>query len=267
MESFPFTKKKLRSQPIKRQHKLIAEWLKKRYLSCSFNSFSNTLESFFITQYLQVLDWIYQAKPYSLPQSFQEYIEFYSNHYHIHLQKSGKGIHESNLLPIIQTDSIKKGDKNLTQKWNPCIDYEVVLDNVRSAFNVGSIFRTVDCAGWAKIVCGGMTPDISNRQVKKASMKTFEWIPSKHIKDIISYLKDKKEENIPIIALETFEHGVSYHKFKWPKKAVLVLGNEEFGISKSVLEECTFFISIPMYGYKNSLNVANAFSIIAFSVT
>ena len=70
----------------------------------------------------------------------------------------------------------------------------------------------------------------------------------------------------PIIALETVEGATPHHEYPFPKSGTLVLGNEEYGCSQDILSVADAFISIPLYGRKNSLNVANAFSIVAETI-
>ena len=113
----------------------------------------------------------------------------------------------------------------------------LVLDNLRSAFNVGSIFRAADAARLQGIyTCGYTAPP------------------------------PPTQREIPVWALETSSQSRCYTAIDYPRALALVVGNEALGIDRAVLDRCDELIEIPMYGYKNSLNVAAASAVLAFEV-
>lgn len=150
----------------------------------------------------------------------------------------------------------------------------VILDNIRSINNVGSIFRTADALGVEKIYLGGITPgpiDAFGRPDKRfvkvslGAENTVAWEKAKNVSRLIDKLK---KEGYKIIAVEQAKKSVPHHKLKIKKselsKTVFIFGNEVNGISKSVLNNCDEIAEIPMRGKKESLNVAVTFGIVMF---
>lgn len=146
----------------------------------------------------------------------------------------------------------------------------VILDNIRSTHNVGSIFRTADAAGVKKIYLVGYTPaplDRFGREVTsltKASLgaeKSVEWEQVANMGELIKRLK---KENFQIIAIEQDDKAVDYKSVKLQDKVAIVLGNEVEGVSKDVLNQCDIIAEIPMKGEKESLNVSVSAGIALF---
>ncbi len=262
MESFPLTQKRFSSLPSARRHKWIAIWLRQNYedlLEERFNA--RSLDRFF-KKYAKIKLWLGEP-PGSLkkPTSYSKWVEFVSECFHEHQKKSGKGLAESNFLP-----KVSSGDRKPEGPRNPGIPYRVAIDNMRSAFNVGSIIRVIDAVGFELILLSSGTPGKENGQVRKTAMGCAEWIPQTKHKDLASALNRAKKDNYSIIGIETIADSSVYDKYPWPPKAVVVLGNEEYGISEDVMRVCDDFVHLPMSGIKNSINVANAFAVIAFHI-
>lgn len=134
----------------------------------------------------------------------------------------------------------------------------VICENLRSAFNVGSIFRTGECFLVNEIWLTGYTAPPS-----KTAMGTDEvvtWKSVAHSKDAIN---DAKAKGYKVIALEVSAEASSLENFEWPEKTALVLGNERFGVDSATLAECDHVLKISTSGTKNSLNVGVAFGIAA----
>ena len=142
----------------------------------------------------------------------------------------------------------------------------LVLDNLRSAFNVGSIFRTADTARLARILTCGYTAHPPHPKLDKTALGTLDYIDTAHFDTTAAAVDALKEEGIPVWALETTSHSSSYAAVRYPQPVALVLGNEALGVSSTVLEQCDQLIEIPMYGYKNSLNVAAACAVTVFEI-
>ncbi|OGY38666.1 MAG: hypothetical protein A2391_00025 [Candidatus Brennerbacteria bacterium RIFOXYB1_FULL_41_13] len=152
----------------------------------------------------------------------------------------------------------------------------VILDNLRSAHNVGSIFRTADALGCEKIYLCGTTPTPSGaslsvtlkagRELVKTALGAEKNIPWEYKKRISDPLKFLKKQNFQIIALEQDKNAIDIRrlKVKASGKIALVLGYEVKGVSKSVLKQCDKITEIPMFGKKESLNVAVAFGIVGY---
>lgn len=155
-------------------------------------------------------------------------------------------------------------DKDLSPSTSNKLPLVFVLDHLRSAFNVGSIFRLAETLGVQEIHLVGYTAQPTSPQVRKTAMNTEFLTLSKshdHLEDSISDLRSRGYE---ICALETVTNSKSIYDPNWPQKCALVIGNERFGIQQSCLQQCDQIRHIPLRGIKNSLNVSNALSITAF---
>jgi len=140
----------------------------------------------------------------------------------------------------------------------------LILDNVRSAFNVGSIFRTADGFGVSRIYLCGITCQTSHRELQKTALGAEISVPSFYSDSTVEVIDRLKQENYTILALEQTQRSqmLSSFIFSQSVKYALVLGNEVEGISEEALMACDHTIEIPQVGSKHSLNVANAASIV-----
>lgn len=141
-----------------------------------------------------------------------------------------------------------------------------VLENLRSSFNVGSVFRLADCVGAEHIYLVGYTATpLENEALRKTSLGAHEQQTWSHHSKMTSVIQSLKEKSIQIYALETAQESQNLHSFDFANKpTALVVGNERFGLEASTLGLCDGVLSIPTYGIKNSLNVSNALSIAAY---
>ncbi|MCL4392539.1 RNA methyltransferase [Patescibacteria group bacterium] len=142
----------------------------------------------------------------------------------------------------------------------------ILLNNVRSAFNVGSIFRTSDAVGVKKIYLSGYSPYPPNFRLEKTALGATNFVNWEYEKDIFSVLKYLREQEIPIISAEQTEKSVDYRDIKYPKRLCLAMGNEVSGIEDEILKDSMSVVEIPMYGKKNSLNVSVAFGILVYHI-
>ncbi len=149
----------------------------------------------------------------------------------------------------------------------------VVLSNIRSAHNVGSIFRTADAVRTKMIYLCGVTPaplDKFGRPVSdiaKVALGAEKNIPWEKSVSIIRTLKKLKREGYTIISIEQDTRSISLDKFDFSagERMVFVLGNEVDGLPKKVLDISNGIIEIPMFGGKESLNVSVAFGVVAYA--
>jgi len=149
------------------------------------------------------------------------------------------------------------------------LPFVVVLDNLRSAFNVGAVFRTAECLGAARLHLCGYTATPAEAQTQRATMGTEAVVPWEAHDDIRVLLAKLREDGVAVIALETVPGGADLLHFRFPPpttRCALVLGNERHGLEAPVLELCTHVVRIPCYGTKNSLNVGVAFGIAAYEL-
>ena len=151
-------------------------------------------------------------------------------------------------------------------KQSPRLPFYVVLNNIRSLYNVGSIFRTADGAGVAKIWLCGITGHPPNSQISKTALGAEESVEWEYQENFIEVLKQAKQDGYEIVMLEQMAESISYTEYKPKGKVCLVLGNEIEGISDEGVALCDTPIEIEMSGLKNSLNVSVAFGIVAYHI-
>ena len=142
----------------------------------------------------------------------------------------------------------------------------LVLDHLRSAFNVGSIFRSAECLGIEHIELVGYTPTPMDDGVKKTAMGCEKWVSWSQNNHMESVVGDLRSDGYQLLGLETTEQSVPLHQVSLDSKVAVFVGNERFGLSESLLLQLDACVAISMYGVKNSLNVANAVSIASYSL-
>lgn len=144
----------------------------------------------------------------------------------------------------------------------------IVLDNIRSVFNVGSIFRSADGAGSVeKIYLCGMTTPIDNPKLEKTALGATEMVESEHYDTTQDALDELRSKNIPIYSVELTDDAENFQKIKYPEELALVFGHEKDGVDEEILKESDKKIFVPMRGKKESLNVANCASIVLYEIT
>jgi 23S rRNA (guanosine2251-2'-O)-methyltransferase len=148
----------------------------------------------------------------------------------------------------------------------PRLPFCVVLNNIRSLHNVGSIFRSADGAGVEKIWLCGITGYPPQGGIAKTALGAEDYVPWEYRQDGVSLLKELKAKGYQIVLLEQMEGSISHDQFVPKAPVCLVMGNEITGVSDAWLELCDQSVEIDMAGIKNSLNVAVAFGIIAYQI-
>ncbi len=147
----------------------------------------------------------------------------------------------------------------------------VLLHNIRSTHNVGSIFRTADAAGVARVYLSGYTPSPTDRfgraqkDIAKTALGAETYLPWEYKKSPATIISKLHKEGWHIVAVEQDAKSVNYRKIKPKKPTLFIFGNEVKGISKNLLKKCDVVAEIPMRGKKESLNVSVAAGIILFS--
>lgn len=148
------------------------------------------------------------------------------------------------------------------------MEIHIILDNIRSAFNVGSIFRSADGAGSVeKIYLCGITTEIDNPKLDKTALGATEMIPSEHYDTTDEAIDEIKESGIPLFAIELTDDAQHFQKIEYPNKVAILLGHEKRGVDENLLRRVDKKIYIPMRGLKESLNVANCASIMLYEIT
>jgi tRNA G18 (ribose-2'-O)-methylase SpoU len=141
----------------------------------------------------------------------------------------------------------------------------VVLENIRSALNVGAIFRTSDAVNIERLILAGITPYPPHNRIPKTALGAVETVPWEYIKDytepVIQLAKQK-----PLIAIELAPDAKNLYEYRFPKEVTLVFGNEISGVSPWIMDLATAVIQIPMFGKKESLNIATSYGIVVYEV-
>jgi tRNA G18 (ribose-2'-O)-methylase SpoU len=228
-----FTKRKFLNLDFKQRHKKCAEMLRALY-----ETKSDALED-----YNMLTSWM-SLNPY-----VHTDFKALADRYHWHLQQAGLSLKEHNLLPTLRTL-----DREAKLPFPPGV--AIYLDHVRSAYNVGSILRTVEALRIGAVYFSPKTPFIDNEKVARTAMGAATLVP---VYQNIP-LKDLPR---PIIALDTGNAALDVTTFTFPESFTLILGNEEYGISNESLAEVDTILEVPLFGAKNSINVACAFAIAA----
>lgn len=144
----------------------------------------------------------------------------------------------------------------------------LVCENVTNAPNVGSLFRTADAFGVEKLIlCGEHIP--LGRKMTKTSRATEKWVDYKISKHIIEELNLLKTNGYQLIAIEITKTSKALHFYKFIKNqpVALIIGDENFGVSETVLDLCNDVIHIDMYGQNSSMNVVQATSVTLYEIT
>ena len=152
------------------------------------------------------------------------------------------------------------------RKNNP--DFVVILDNIRSTYNVGAIFRTADAAGVSKVYLCGITPSPPNPKISKVALGAEKCLPWEKRKNTWRLMEQLKKEGYWMVALEQASNSINLFQLKKIKsrKIALILGPEVKGLSKHILARVNKCLEIPMFGQKESLNVAVAFGIAVYQM-
>jgi tRNA G18 (ribose-2'-O)-methylase SpoU len=223
--------KKFSSLTLKKQHKYAAFLLKYCLLK----------DPKYFTHYALLCDWM------NLP--YVTTLESQHDRFYEHIQQSS--IHLPKYIDPLKTKTLDPLPST------PSMPIAVYLDNLRSAYNVGNILRTMEAFRFGSIFMAKNTPKKNHPKVEETSMGA-------------SFLIDEITlENLPRpwIALETAQDAIDIYDFTFPEKMTLILGNEALGISHDLLMQADIILKIPLIGSKNSLNVSNAFAITAYEIT
>jgi len=144
----------------------------------------------------------------------------------------------------------------------------VVLDNIRSMHNVGSVFRTADAFLIRGIYLCGYTPQPPHRDIHKTALGATETVEWKYFQDIREALKELKEEGYRVFAVEQVENSVPLQEMarQHSEKTVVVFGNEVSGVGEEALKLCDGSVEIPQWGMKHSLNISIAAGIVLWEL-
>jgi len=166
---------------------------------------------------------------------------------------------ENSELERKSIEDFKKSDKT------PLI---LVLDDIRSLHNIGSVFRTADAFLVEKIILCGITATPPNKEIHKTALGATETVSWEHHENVIEVIENLKKENVVTLAIEQVESAVFLQDFTVEKnqKYALVFGNEVFGVSQEAVAVCDGCIEIPQLGTKHSLNISVTAGIVIWDI-
>ncbi len=140
----------------------------------------------------------------------------------------------------------------------------VIAENIRSLYNVGSIFRTSDGASVEKLWLCGYTGYPPRKEIDKTALGSVDSVPWEYTEDTLSLVKKLKSEGYCIAALEHTDKSHPYDAIDYPFPLCLILGNEVEGLSDDITGLCDIALELPMHGIKQSLNVSVAYGIMIY---
>ena len=144
----------------------------------------------------------------------------------------------------------------------------LVLDNVRSAHNVGSAFRTADAFGVDKVYLGGICPVPPSAELRKVALGAEEVVPSEHVADVVALVRQLQADGYTVIAVEQTENSVKLNTFHREPgvKYALIFGNEVDGVQQAVVDAADYALEIPQKGTKHSLNVSVSIGVVLWAL-
>jgi tRNA G18 (ribose-2'-O)-methylase SpoU len=154
--------------------------------------------------------------------------------------------------------------RQMTRQKEPRLPFCVVLNDIRSLYNVGSIFRTADGAGVEKLWICGITGHPPDSQISKTALGAEIEVPWEYRRDAREVLRELKSQGYSIVFLEQLAESIPYQDYGPSGPVCLVIGNEVSGVSEELLSLCDETLEIEMAGAKNSLNVSVAFGVVAY---
>ena len=140
----------------------------------------------------------------------------------------------------------------------------IVLDRLRSAFNVGNIFRIADVCAAEKVITCGYTATPPHPKLEKTALGAEEFVESEHYETSLEAVQVLKNDGYQVIGIETVEGAPDIWDVEFDFPVAFVFGNEALGVERKTLEACDVIAKLPAFGRKNSLNVANCASAVVY---
>lgn len=144
----------------------------------------------------------------------------------------------------------------------------IVLDDIRSLHNIGSVFRTADAFLIEKIFLCGITATPPNKEIHKTALGATDTVAWEYANDVLEVITNLKNENVEVFAVEQVENSVMLNDFEvnGGQKYALVFGNEVKGVAQEAIHLCDGVIEIPQLGTKHSLNIAVSAGIVVWDL-
>lgn len=153
-------------------------------------------------------------------------------------------------------------------KNQPKTPLVLVLDNVRSALNVGSAFRTADAFALQSIYLCGITAQPPHREILKTALGATESVAWKYLPDPVTAVRELQAAGFQVLAVEQAAGSISLPDFRWPSAApvALIFGNEVEGVSDAALEVADGALEVPQFGTKHSLNISVCVGVVVWEL-
>ena len=143
----------------------------------------------------------------------------------------------------------------------------VVLENIRSAYNIGSVFRTADAFLIEAVYICGYSAQPPHKEIKKTALGAEDTVSWKHFANAAEAIAQLKNEQYKVYAVEQVENSISLEKLKpGNQKIAFVFGNEKAGVEQSTIQLCDGTVEIPQLGMKHSLNIATAAGVVLWEI-
>jgi 23S rRNA (guanosine2251-2'-O)-methyltransferase len=229
-----------------RQHEYLALLARKTLESGDFKGF--------IKRYNEMQSWV-ELDKYTPPaylteeEAAHEYLLFHSGF------STNPGIHKDNEYTLFKAEAVS---------WEPRFDVTIVLDQVRSPYNTGSVLRLIDNFGFRKLVHNAEWLRLDHPQLCRAARGAQNWIPVEHKPNLTEWIKSL---NMPVIGIENSDDAILINDWRPEKPCVLIIGNEVYGIAKRLRDQCRLMVKIPMFGFKQSMNLHHALAIACYKIT
>lgn len=144
----------------------------------------------------------------------------------------------------------------------------IILDDIRSLNNIGSVFRTSDAFKVKKIYLCGITAQPPHREIQKTALGATETVAWEYRESVTELIQELKQKEVDVFAIEQVEKSISLEKFQ-PNKAkdtAIVFGNEVMGVSQEAINICDGYIEIPQFGTKHSLNISVSCGVVVWDL-
>ena len=170
---------------------------------------------------------------------------------------------EQQVIKFTQKDGYGENALGCVARRHPI---HLILDNVRSAFNVGSAFRSADAALIEHLHLGGISAYPPNAKLEKTALGSTTSVPWSYYPSTVDAIHKLKQNSVAICAVELTSASIAMWQYQFPQPVALVFGHEVYGIDDDIIAMADAFVHIPMYGKKATLNVSTALGIVLFEV-
>ncbi len=170
----------------------------------------------------------------------------------------------ANMRKLSMSELNRKTPKEF--KSSEKLPFVVVLENIRSAYNVGSVFRTADAFLLESIYICGYTAFPPHKEIKKTALGADETVNWQHSRDMPGVISELKGMGYRVYAIEQAENSIPLNQFSNKEKIAIIFGNEVTGVEQSTIALCDGIIEIPQLGMKHSLNVSVAAGVVLWEL-